>query len=70
MSDFPSNFTVSSRILKSVIPLALKNFAAILVPVKYNTRKIREHEQGTKSIKEIFLVQQSMQHPVRHQASS
>ena len=34
MSDLPSKLTVSSRTLKSVIPLALKNFAAILVPVK------------------------------------
>ena len=32
MSDFPINFTISSRTLKSVMPLSLKNFAAKLVP--------------------------------------
>lgn len=32
-SDFPSKFTVSSRTLKSVIPFALRNFAASLVPI-------------------------------------
>ena len=39
MSDFPSSLTVSSLTLKSVIPLALKNLAAILVPEK-NERNI------------------------------
>lgn len=34
MSDFPSSSTVSSRTLKRVIPLALKNFAALLVPAR------------------------------------
>lgn len=32
MFDLPSNFTVSSRTLKIVIPFARKNFAASLVP--------------------------------------
>lgn len=32
----PSRFKVSSRTLKSVIPLALKNLAALLVPERKN----------------------------------
>lgn len=37
-SDFPSKFKVSSRTLKSVIPLALKNLAVVLVPANDNVK--------------------------------
>lgn len=44
MSDFPSSFSVSSLTLKSVIPLALKNLAAILVPEKNVNIYVQENK--------------------------
>lgn len=45
MSDFPSRFIVSSRTLKSVTPLPLKNLAAVLVPDVKNTDNNKVYER-------------------------
>ena len=46
ISDFPSDSTVSSLTLKKAIPLALKNFAAGLVPTTKHKTSINHGNQN------------------------
>lgn len=61
MSDFPSSFTVSSLTLKSVIPLALKNLAAVLVPEKNVNIYIQENKNYLEMKHEKIAIKGNMQ---------
>lgn len=61
MSAFPSSFTVSSLTLKSVIPLALKNLAAVLVPEKNVNIYIQENKNYLAMTHDKIAIKGNMQ---------